>query len=412
MEINDNILQKYAELTVKVGANVQKGQYVVVNCNVDHYQFARHVVNEAYKAGASQVETRYSDDILTKLAYENVETDLLKEVPSWAIDRYKAALDKKCCFIHIRSTVPDLLSHIDADKIQQVTLEMSKAIKPYMYYTLSNHGQWTIVAIPNAVWAKKVFPNLDEKEGVQALWEAILKTVSIDEENNPVQIWEDHNKKLKHYYSKMNEFNFDKLHFTNDLGTDLTVKLVKNHIWRGGQDFTLNNIPFNPNMPTEEVFTMPDRSGTDGIVYATKPLNYQGKLIENFWIRFKDGVAVEYKAEKNEDALKNLIELDEGSCRLGEVALISFDTPISQSDILFYDTLFDENASCHLALGASYPTNLVNGENMSDEELIENGANVSMTHNDFMFGSSDMNIIGVTADGKEIQIFKNGNFVI
>ena len=412
MEINEKILQQYAQLAVQVGANVQQGQYVVVNSSVDHYEFARLVANEAYKAGASQVEVRYSDEQLTKLSYENVETELLKEVPSWSVDRYKAGIDKKCCFIHIRSTVPDLLSHIDGAKLQEVTLEASKAMKPYRYYTMANHGQWTIVAVPNPVWAKKVFPDLDEKEGIQALWEAILKTVHVSEDNNPVEVWDKHNKDLRHYYEKMNEYNFKELHFTNSLGTDLTVKLVKNHIWRGGQDFTLGNVAFNPNLPTEEVFTMPDRNGVNGIVYATKPLNYQGKLIDDFWIKFKDGVAVDYKALKNEDALKNLIELDEGSSRLGEVALISFDTPISQSNILFYDTLFDENASCHLALGAAYPTNMVNGENMSEEELVENGANVSMTHNDFMFGSSDMNIKGITFDGKEIQVFENGNFVI
>ncbi|NLC96412.1 MAG: aminopeptidase [Erysipelotrichaceae bacterium] len=410
--MNETILRKYAKLAVKTGANVQKDQYVVVNSNVDHADFTRLVVEEAYKAGASQVEVRYSDDMLTKLAYENVETELLKEVPSWSIDRYKNAIDKNCCFIHIRSTVPDLLSHIDSKKLQEVTLESSKAMKPYRYYTMANHGQWTIVAVPNPVWAKKIFPDLDEKDGMQALWEAILKTVHVDEDNDPVEIWANHNKNLKHYYEKMNEYNFKALHFTNNLGTDLMLELVENHIWRGGQDFTLKNVPFNPNMPTEEVFSMPKRDGVNGIVYATKPLNYQGKLIDKFWVKFKNGKVTEYKAQENEDALRNLLELDEGSSRLGEVALISFDTPISQSNILFYDTLFDENASCHLALGAAYPTNLKGGENMSEEELIKNGSNQSMTHNDFMFGSADMNIKGIKFDGSEVVLFENGNFVI
>ncbi len=412
MNINETILRKYAKLAVLKGANVQKGQLVVVNGGVEYYDFTRIVVEEAYKAGASKVIVNYNDDVLTRLNYENVETDILKEVPEWSVAKYKSYVDGKACFIHIRSTVPGLLTHIDGEKLNAVNLETSKAMQPYRYYTMANHGQWTIVAVPNPTWAKKVFPDLDEKEGVQALWEAILKTVHVDDESNTIEIWNKHNADLKHYYTLMNNYNFKALHFENSLGTNLTVELAINHIWRGGEDFTLGGVAFNPNLPTEEVFSMPKRDGVNGVVYATKPLNFQGKLIENFWIRFENGKAVEFKAEKNEDTLKNLIELDEGSSYLGEVALISFDTPICQSNILFYDTLFDENASCHLALGAAYPTNLKNGENMSKEELLANGANVSMTHNDFMFGSKDMNIKGITFDDKEVQIFENGNFVI
>lgn len=412
MIINENILRKYANLAVVCGANVQKDQFVVINSGVEYFEFTRMVVEEAYKAGAKKVLVNYNDDILTKLAYENVETDVLKEVPAWQVDKYKYCIDNKCCFIHIRSTVPGLLSHIEGSKLQTVNLENVKAMEPFRYYTMANYGQWTIVAVPNAIWAKKVFPDLNEKEGIQALWEAILKTVHVDEEKDTLKIWEKHNQDLKHYYTILNNYNLKSLHFSNSLGTDLTVDLAINHIWRGGQDYTLSNIAFNPNLPTEEVFTMPKRDGVNGIVYATKPLNFQGKLIENFWIRFENGKAVEFKAEKNEDVLRNLIELDEGSSYLGEVALISFDTPICESNILFYDTLFDENASCHLALGAAYPTNLKNGENMSKEELLENGANVSMTHNDFMFGSKDMSIKGFTFDNKQISIFENGNFVI
>ena len=336
MEINESILTKYARLAVKTGANVQKGQYVVVNSSVDHAPFARLVVKQAYEAGASQVEVRYSDDALVKLAYENVETDILKNVPQWSIDRYKDGIDKKCCFIHIRSTVPDLLSHISGEKLQTVTLETDKAMAPYRYYTMASHGQWTIITVPNPVWAKKVFPDLSEEDAISALWDNILKSVHVSEDNDPIAVWETHNERLKKYYEKMNKFNFKSLHFTNSLGTDLVVELVENHIWRGGRDFTLASIAFNPNMPTEEVFTMPKRTGVNGIVYATKPLNYQGKLIDDFWIRFKDGKAVEFKANQNEDALRNLINLDEGSSYLGEVALISFDTPISASNILFF----------------------------------------------------------------------------
>jgi aminopeptidase len=278
-------------------------------------------------------------------------------------------------------------------------------------YTMSNGGQWTVIAAPNYEWAKKVFPDAKFSEVVDKLWDAILAASRVREDNDPVQEWTEHMERLAAHNKKLNEYNFQKLNFKNDLGTDLEVKLVENHIWGGGGEIAQNGVYFAPNIPTEETFSMPHKDGVNGKVVSTKPLNYSGKLIEGFWLEFKDGKVVKYHADKEEDALKSLLELDEGSSRLGEVALISHDSPISNTNILFYNTLFDENASCHLALGNAYTMNIKDGHKLSEEELIKKGYNKSMTHVDFMFGSADMKVIGTTQDGKEVTVFEKGNFV-
>lgn len=410
--MNEKLLKKYAKVAVKIGVNVQPEQMLVINAPVDAKEFVHYCVEEAYLAGAQEVEVRWNDSVLTRLNYENVKTEVLKNVPEWTINRHKAAIDRKCAILNIISEVPGNLKHIAPEKLQECMMANSKAMEPYRYYTMSNYGQWSIVAIPNPIWAKMIFPELEEEVAIEKLWESILKSVRIDEDNDPVSDWNKHNKELSDHNKILNEYNFKSLHFKNGIGTDLVVELVENHIWEGGSDDSQSGITFNPNMPTEETFTMPKRTGVNGKVYGTKPLNYQGKLIENFWIRFKDGKAVEYDAEKEKEALGNLINMDEGSCYLGEVALISHDSPISNMNILFLNTLFDENASCHLALGAAYPSNLKNSESLSKEELVEKGGNVSMAHSDFMFGSHDMSIIGITQDNKQIEVFKEGNFCI
>lgn len=405
-------LKKYAELAINLGVNIQKGQPLVITAPVEAIEFVRLCVDEAYRCGSSKVDILWNDDLITKAHYENVDTEILKKVSPWKIQQRQEEVESKCAYLNIRSSLPGNLKHIDPKKLQEVNFALSTAMEPFRYYTMANVGQWCIVAIPNVTWAKTIFKDLKDEKAVEALWEAIFKAVRISSTNDPIVEWNRHNAELRQHNDLLNQYNFKSLHFKNSLGTDLVVGLVENHIWAGGSDTTQGGIEFNPNMPTEETFTTPLRTGVSGIVYGTKPLNYQGKLIENFWIKFKDGKAVEFHAEKCEDALANLINLDEGSCYLGEVALISHNSPISNMDILFYDTLFDENASCHLALGAAYPNNIKDGESMSKEELIQNGCNVSMAHSDFMFGSHDMNIVGLTHDGQEIQIFKDGNFCI
>ena len=406
-------IKELATLAVVNGANVQKGQPLIINAPVEAYDLARECVKIAYKQGSSKVTVNYLDDIKTRLDYENVETKVLAEVPNWVIERKKYEIDSKSCYLHIIGEDPDLLNGIDSDKIKQTSLAKMKAMHEYQYYTMNNIGQWTIIAYPNLAWAKKVFPDKSDDDAMQALWDAILSTSRV-EVGKTLDNWEKHNKEIHDHCDIMNKYNFKSLHFENSKGTDLVVGLIKDHIWEGGYDISKGDFKtkFNPNIPSEEVFTMPDRYHIDGKVVSTKPLSYNGTIISKFSLTFKDGQIVDFDADDNKEILKNLIEMDKGTKSLGEVALISYDSPISNSGILFYETLFDENASCHLAIGACYPTNVKGGIDLTTDELYELGGNDSMEHVDFMFGSEDMHITGTTYDGKQIVVFDKGNFVI
>jgi aminopeptidase len=410
--VSQKILQKYAELAVRTGVNVQNGQLLVISASVDCAYFARMCVAEAYKAGAGEVLVNWGDEAVTKLAYQNESTETLTHIAPWKIEQKKNCIDQKCCFLYIESATPGLLADIDGKKLQAARMARETAFEPFEYYTMGSFGQWSIVAIPTAGWAKKVFPDQPEDQALEALWNAVCGSVRISEDNDPVAEWQQHNHDLSRNCALLNRHNFKSLHFTNALGTDLTVELVKDHIWAGGCETAKNGAVFNPNMPTEEAFTMPYKFGVNGRVYATKPLVYQGKMIENFYLDFEEGKVVNFHAEKEEDTLKNMIGFDEGSCYLGEVALIPYDSPISKLGILFLNTLFDENASCHLALGMSYPDTVKNGTELKREELNRIGSNYSKIHCDFMFGSEDMNIVGMAQDGKEVSVFQNGNFTI
>ena len=409
---SEKVLENYAKLAVCVGANVQKGQLLVINASVQDYAFVRKCVKAAYEAGAGNVTVQWSDEQIGRMKYEYCDLPTLCEVPQWIYDRKAWAQEKGCCFLYIESDTPDIMKGIDPEKIQQAHLATVRKMQPLRKYTMNNEGQWSIVALPSVGWAKSVFPDKSEDEGVAALMEAILQSVRVREDNDPVQAWNEHNETLHRHCKILNDYAFKALHFTNELGTDLTVELVPKHIWAGGSEFSAKGVCFNPNMPTEECFTMPYKLGTHGRVYASMPLSYQGKLIENFWLEFENGGVVAYGAEKEEDALKQLVEFDEGSRYLGEVALIGYDSPIRQTGILFLNTLFDENASCHLALGDAYPMNLQGGTDMDETQLAQAGANHSMTHVDFMFGSREMHIEGILADGSTVTVFDHGNFVL
>lgn len=410
---NKDVIEEFAKLAVISGVNVQKGQPLVINAPVEAYELARECVKVAYAKGASRVSVNYVDDTKTRLDYENVETEVLAEVPNWIVEKKKYEVENKVCYLHIIGEDPDLLAGIDANKIRECSIARMKAMKDYQYYTMNNIGQWSIIAYPNLGWAKKIFPDKSDDEAMEALWQAILYTSRV-EVGKTLDNWDKHNAEIHNHSKELNDYNFKSLHFKNGIGTDLTVGLIKDHIWEGGYDIGRGDykVAFNPNIPSEEVFTMPDRYHIDGKVVSTKPLSYNGKIISKFSLTFKDGKIVDYDVDDNLETLKNLIDTDEGTKSLGEVALISYDSPISNSGILFYETLFDENASCHLAIGACYPTNLKGGADLSEDELYELGGNKSMEHCDFMFGSEDMEIIGTTYDGKEIAVFKNGNFVI
>lgn len=404
-------IEKYAKLAVVTGVNIQKGQLLVINADVDCAWFVRKVVKAAYEAGAGEVVVNYNDGEVTKMRYENASDDTLSHFYVWQYAQRKEYIEKNCAFLSIGSPNPQLLSHIDSAKLQKAQMAERKVMNPLRYYTSTNQGQWSVELLPNPTWAKMVYPDLDEKEAMDCLWEAIFACCRIEDDNDPIADWAKHSSEVVDHGKKLNSYQFKQLHFKNDLGTDLVVELVADHCWEGGKEFTPNNVGFVPNLPTEEIFCMPHRDKVNGKVYATKPLSIQGKLVEDFWFEFKDGKVVDYGASKNLASLENLLNMDEGAKHLGEVALISYDSPISNTNTLFYNGLIDENASCHLALGNCYPYNVKGGSTMSQEELETRGANFSLIHCDFMFGSADLSVIGIDQDGKEVVVFENGNFV-
>ena len=409
--MNNKLLKKFADLAVKVGVNVQKGQILVVNSPVECRDLARMIVESGYEAGASYVMMRYNDDVVAKHLYTYASLEVVKEVPDYLVEQFKYIVDKKAAVISISAPTPGLMKDVDPTKMQAAAIASNEKIGFYRKHMMSNGSQWLVIAAPTVPWAKKVFPNIDSDEVVDKLWEAILNASRVTEDNDTVKEWQIHIDKLAKHNKILNEYNFKTLKFTNGRGTNLEIDLVKNHIWGGGGEKAANGVSFAPNIPTEETFTMPHSHGVNGKVVATMPLNYQGKLIEDFYLVFKDGKVVDYDAKKEKESLKSLLELDEGSSRLGEVALISYDSPISNMGILFYNTLFDENASCHLALGNAYTMNIKDGNSLTEKELLDSGYNKSITHVDFMFGSEDMEIVGIKENKEEIQIFKNGNFV-
>lgn len=412
-KIEKPLLEEFARLAVEIGVNVQKGQPLQIAAPVEAYELVRECVRVAYEKGASKVTVEYYDGPKEKLDYLNVETEVLAKVSNWQIEKMQENIDGNYCRLAIIGDNPDELNDVDSDKLQAVRIARMQAMNKFRYYSMNSVGQWAIVAYPEVHWARKVFPNVSDEEAMNKLWDAIAFTSRL-EVGKTVENWKKHNVEVKAHTTKLNEYGFKSLHFKNSLGTDLTVGLIKDHKWEGGNETAsgVYKVEFQPNIPTEEVFTMPDRYHIDGTVVSTKPLSYGGKIIPEFTLTFKDGVVVGYKAKENEDVLKNILDTDEGSKSLGEVALISYDSPISKSNILFFETLFDENASCHLALGACYPTTVKDGDKMSEDELYELGGNKSMNHVDFMFGSCDMSVVGETYDGKLIEVFKDGNFAI
>lgn len=405
-------LDKLAELAVVVGANVQKGQTVVLRSNTESKVLARKIVEKAYEVGARKVIVDWSDEYISRQTYLNLDDETLKEVPEYSINRAKYYVDNNACFINITSPMPGLFSDVDSNKVAMASRASQEKMMFLREYTMGNQGQWTIIGAANKIWAQKVFPELEEKDAINSLWKAIFAATRIEEDKDVKETWKVHNKNLKNYSNLLNKYNFKKLHFKNSLGTDLTVGLVEDHIWVAGGENAANGVYFNPNMPTEEAFTMPHKFMTEGKVVATKPLHYNGKLIEDFWVRFENGKVVEFDASKEKEALASIINFDDNSGYIGEIALISHDSPISNSNVLFYNTLFDENASCHMALGRAYPMNIKGGIGAPVAKLEEKGYNNSLVHVDFMFGSSDLEIIGTTQDGKQVQVFKEGNFVI
>ena len=409
--VTEKMYDKLAELLVKKGVNVQKDQPVIINASVRDADFVEKVVRYAYEAGAKYVSVEWGDSKISKMAYQYQSMETLSEIPQHMYDKRKYQQDGGACYISIASGKPGEMADVDGEKIRAVNMAYYSKMADLMSYTMNNEGQWTIAGVPSLEWAKVVFPDLPDDEAFEKLGDAIFAVTRVTEDNDPIADWNEHDKELIEHAKKLNEYNFEKLHFTSELGTDLYVGLVKDHIWVGGGCTTPKGVYFDPNMPTEEIFCMPLKTGTNGIVYASKPLSYNGKVIKDFWLRFEDGKVVDYDAKEEKEALSILLDFDEGSRYLGEVALVPYDSPISRSGILFFNTLYDENAACHLALGRPYPENIKGGEEMSKEELAAHGANDSMQHNDFMFGTKEMDIDGIKDDGTVVPVFRKGNFV-
>ncbi len=405
-----SVLKKYARLIAEVGGNVQKGQDVVIFANVNQELLVNYVMEECYKLGARIVTVEWSSDLTAKTTYKKAKVNDLAEIPEWRIAKEKYRNTRLPVFIFIDSDDPDGLKGVNQKKIAQVSRKVYPIMKP-LRDERDNKYQWTIAGASSPAWAKKVFQDLPKRKAVEKLWEAILYTSRCNED--PIKAWKEHNDTLAKHSKALNDLNLDYLEYKSSNGTDFKVWLNEKVIWEAGGETTLgSNIYFNPNIPTEECFTSPIKGKAEGIVFSTKPLSYNGQLIENFSIRFKDGKAVEVHAEKNEALLKEMIAMDENACYLGEVALVPFTSPINQTGILFYNTLYDENAACHLALGAGF-TNLVKDyEKYTNDELHAMGVNDSSIHVDFMIGSKDLSIVGTTRDGKKVQIFKDGVWAI
>lgn len=404
--------EEYAKLLVEVGVNIQKGQNLVISCPVDCAWFARLCAKAAYEAGCREVIMGWGDDQLNREKYLHAADDVFDFVPEWRIRLLTDYAKEGAAFLHIGGSDPEILKGVDQDRLVRSSRSSGRDLKDYRQMQMSNAFPWSIGAIPVPSWAKKVFPDCSEEEAMEKLWDAILASVRVTGDGKAVQRWKEHLDTLQIRIDKLNALRLESLHYTNSLGTDLTIRLPEDHLWGGGDGVSKAGIHFIANMPTEEIFTAPLRTGIDGVVYASMPLVLKGEVVDKFHFAVKEGKIVQVHAQVGEEKLKAETTLDEGASYFGEVALVPYDSPIRNQDLLFYNTLFDENAACHLAFGEAYAECVKGGESMSKDELKARGLNDSITHVDFMVGTADLSITGRTHDGKEVPIFVNGNFAL
>ena len=405
-------LREYAKLLIEVGLNVQKGQTLVISAPVECAHFARLCACAAYDIGCREVVMNWGDDLLGREKYLRAADDVFDSVPKWREHFYNDYAEMGAAYLAISASDPETLKGVDTDRIVRAQQSSAKALDPFYRLQMKNGFPWCIASIPIPSWAKKVFPELSETDAMEKLWDAIFEAVRVRGDGTAVENWKKHLATLKERRDKLNALHFRSLHYTNSLGTDLTIELPESHLWASGDGKTDRGQAFIANMPTEEIFTAPLKTGINGTVYAAMPLVDNGNIIDGFHFEIKNGKIVKFHADKGEEFLKAAISVDDGASYFGEVALVPYDSPISNQKILFYNTLFDENASCHLAFGEAYPECIEGGSEMSREELGEKGLNYSITHVDFMVGTSDLSIVGTTDDGREVTVFKNGNFAI
>ena len=409
MDIHHN-LEKYADLIVNVGLNLHEGDKLSMRMSEHSLPLARLVAKKAYEKGVSDVRMEFSDDTITLDRYLLAPDEAFEEYPEYLVDFSESLLKDNYNVVNLLAPNPDLLKPADPARIAQWQKVAGKASKRLMAYTMQNKVKWCVTAVASPAWAEAAFPDLPEEEAMQKLWENIFKATRVDQDD-PIAAWEKHDQELKKHEAFLNEARFDRVRYQGP-GTDLTVGLVKNHVWKGGSGFSQKGDRFFPNIPTEEVFSMPDADRVDGTLRATMPLSVRGQIVDDFHFTFKDGKVVDYDAAKGKQILDDLLEMDEGAKRLGEIALVADNSPISNTGILFKNTLFDENASCHFALGAAYSENLKGATDRSEEENRKLGMNNSLIHVDFMVGAKDVTVTGIKEDGNEIVLLKDGDWQI
>ncbi len=404
-------MEKYARLLVRVGINLQEGQTLVISSPIECAAFARLAQVEAYNSGAGEVVLRWIDEESDRITLDLAPGAVLDRYPEWSRVFLNGYAEAGAAFLKIDASDPELMKDVDPKRMSRQSKARNIALEPYRTLLMSDKNAWCVASVPTAAWARKVFPGKTEPQAVEALWDAIYKAVRVDRAD-PVAAWREHQDALDARLAFLKRNDFSSLRYRNGLGTDFRVALPEGHVWFGGGSVCPPGYTFVANMPTEEVFSMPHRNGANGKLVSSMPLNYNGNLIDGFWFVFKDGLVVDYGARTGLETLKEILDTDEGARRLGEVALVPFDSPISNTGILFFNTLFDENASCHFALGKAYPTCVEGGTDMGKEDLMAAGANDSLVHVDFMVGSSDLSISGIKADGSEVAVFRDGNFVL
>lgn len=402
-------INAYAKLLINIGINLEKGQELIISSPVDCAPFARLCAAAAYEAGCREVHMNWSDDAVTREKFLHADGSVFDTVEPWRSDFYNLLSERGAGFLAILAEDPESLAGVDVDRIRRSSIASGKALAPFRHREMSSIIPWCVASVPVTAWAKKVFPEKSVPEAMDALWGAILDSVRVYEGGDPVAEWKTHTANLQQRVTTLNEYNFKYLTYKNSLGTDLTVELPENHIWLGGRENTAAGRPFCANMPTEEIFTAPKLDGVNGVICSSKPLVVNGDIADKFCFTLEGGKIVKIEAQRGKALLETAISVDEGACRFGEVSLVPYDSPISNTGLLFYNTLFDENASCHFAFGEAYPC-VKGGSEMSKAELKEAGLNDSIAHHDFMVGTPDLSITGVTHDGREVPVFINGNF--
>ena len=408
----DTKLQEYAKLLIEVGLNVQKGQTLIISSPVECASFARLCADAAYDAGCREVIMNWSDDYLSRQKFLRADASVFDDTPEWREKFFTSYAEMGAAYLAIAASDPETLKGVDPDRLVRSQKSGSVLRKTFDRLQMANGFPWCVAGAPIAAWARKVFPDRSEGDAVAALWDAILKTVRVTGDGNAEARWREHIALLTARKEKLNALRFKSLHYTNSLGTDLTIELPDDHLWAAGNSETPAGVGFVANLPTEEIFTAPLRTGVNGTVCAALPLVNNGSIIEDIRFTVREGRIVGAKASRGEDVLNAAISVDDGARYFGEVALVPYDSPIRSSGLLFYNTLYDENASCHLAFGEAYPECIVGGERMTREELDAHGLNHSLTHVDFMVGTADLSITGTTHDGRELPVFRSGNFAL